>query len=187
MSENPTVTMYRLQVAQHLAIRVDEAWAFFSDPRNLAILTPPDMRFALTSEAPAAIYPGLIRTYRLRPLLGLPATWVTEITHVDPGQRFIDEQRIGPYRLWHHEHRFRPLAGGTEVRDDIWYALPGGPLGGFVHRGLVRGRLRRIFAFRRRALAERFGELATDPGLTAPSSIPKAPPREVAWNTPFRR
>lgn len=165
------MTICRLQATQHLAVSVDEAWRFFSDPQNLAALTPPDMHFALTSGAPATIYPGLFLTYRLRPLLGLPATWVTEITHVDPGHRFIDEQRIGPYRLWHHEHRFRGVVGGTEVADDIWYALPAGPIGRLVHQFLVRGRLRRIFAFRRRELARRFGELVSDPGRTAPRAV----------------
>lgn len=178
--------IFRLQAVQHLAVPVDRAWGFFSDPRNLSVLTPPDMRFALTSDAPPSVYPGLILTYRLRPLLGLPASWVTEITHVDPGQRFIDEQRVGPYRLWHHEHRFRSIAGGTEVTDEIWYALHGGPLGGLVHRGLVRRRLLGIFAFRRRVLAERFGELGSDPGRTGWSALETAEPRGLAWITRFK-
>ncbi len=158
--------IYRLHVAQHLAVPPDEAWRFFSHPGNLALITPPDMRFELTSEPPEAVYPGLILTYRLRPLLGLPATWVTEITHVEPGRRFVDEQRIGPYRLWHHEHTFAAIEGGTAVTDDVWYALPFGPIGGLAHRLLVRHRLRTIFAFRRQVLADRFGQLPHGPGAT---------------------
>ncbi len=173
-----------------MAIPLYEAWGFFSDPRNLRELTPPDMGFSLTSDAPEVVYSGLILTYRLRPLLGLPTTWVTEITHVAVGARFIDEQRLGPYQLWHHEHRFRAIPGGTEVFDDIWYALPGGPLGRLVHRAVVRNRLRSIFAFRRRVLAERFHELPTNPGRTeqhrARMCSPAVPPREVAWSTPSR-
>jgi ligand-binding SRPBCC domain-containing protein len=105
-------------------------------------------------------------TYRLRPLLGLPASWVTEITHVESQRRFVDEQRAGPYSLWHHEHRFVALGAGTEVVDRVWYALPLGPAGDLAHRLLVRSRLRDIFAFRRRALAARFGELPGGPGRT---------------------
>lgn len=167
------MAIHRLQTAQHLAIPLDEAWAFFSDPRNLAVITPPDMEFALTRTPPEVVYPGLILTYQLRPLFGIPATWVTEITHVEELRRFVDEQRIGPYRLWHHEHTFAAIPGGTAVTDDVCYALPFGPIGALVHRAFVRGRLRHIFAFRRAVLAQRFGQLPSSPGAFMP---PRADP-----------
>lgn len=159
--------IYRLRSAQHLSVSLDEAWRFFSDPRNLAVITPPDMQFALTCDPPEVVYPGLILTYRLRPLLGIPTTWVTEITHVQEHVRFVDEQRVGPYSLWHHEHTFEAISGGTAIADDVWYSLPFGLLGAITHAALVRGRLRNIFAFRRRVLAERFGQLPGSPGARA--------------------
>jgi ligand-binding SRPBCC domain-containing protein len=184
------VYIHRLHAVQHLAVRLDEAWGFFTDPRNLALLTPPDMRFTLTSPTPAEVYQGLILTYRLTPLLGLPASWVTEITHIEPMRRFVDEQRAGPYRLWHHEHRFASVPGGTAITDEVWYALPLGLVGEFAHRTLVRARLRAIFAFRREVLATRFGELASSPGRSGQLARlvrPEASLREAAWNTPSRR
>lgn len=143
------------------------------------------MGFTLTSAPPPHIYPGLIISYRLRPLLGLPADWVTEITHVEDQHRFIDEQRMGPYRLWHHEHTFRPVPGGTEVSDLVYYALPFGPLGTVVQRAVVRQRLAHIFEYRASTLRAMFGEMATDgpdamaasapPNVTSPLAAPTAP------------
>lgn len=162
------MAIHRIRAAQHLAVTPEEAWAFFSDPRNLAVITPPDMHFVLTCTPPEVVYPGLMLSYRLRPLLGIPSTWVTEITQVEERRRFVDEQRIGPYRLWHHEHTFEAVPGGTAVTDDVWYALPFGPLGALTHRAFVRRRLRDIFAFRRGVLADRFGQLPSSPGTFTP-------------------
>jgi len=135
-----------------------ECWAFFSDPRNLAEITPKALDFQVRSELPPVIQPGMMIEYRVRPLLGVPMTWLTEITHVEPGRRFVDEQRVGPYAIWHHEHTFTALAGGrTEIRDLVHYVLPFGWLGNLVHPFLVVPELRRIFAFREKAVRERFG------------------------------
>ena len=151
--------MHRLHRTQRLPISVEAAWDFFSDPRNLDAITPPGMRFRLVSDLPDRVYPGLMIEYRLRPLFNIPVTWVTEITHVDEPRRFVDEQRVGPYAIWHHEHRFNPIAGGVEVDDLVSYALPFGPLGELVEPFLVRPRLAEIFDYRRRVLASRFGTM----------------------------
>jgi ligand-binding SRPBCC domain-containing protein len=115
------------------------------------------MAFEVTSELPQRISPGLMITYRVRPLLGLGVEWVTEITHVEEGVRFIDEQRLGPYRLWHHEHSLRAATGGTEVHDLVRYALPFGRAGELAHP-LVQRRLKQIFNYRSAVLARTFGD-----------------------------
>jgi len=149
----------RLEERQRLALSLQAAWAFFSDPANLAAITPPWLAFEVSSPLPAVIYPGLIVSYRLRPLGGFAVTWVTEITHVRAGEFFVDEQRLGPYRFWHHQHRFRPCCGGVEMTDLVHYRLPFELPGDLLHRWLVAGRLREIFAYRREVLAARFGVL----------------------------
>jgi ligand-binding SRPBCC domain-containing protein len=153
------VSVHRLHRVQQLDTTVEEAWRFFSDPRNLARITPPSLGFEITFPLTEGIYPGQIVTYRVRPLFGVPVTWVTEITSVEAPHRFVDEQRVGPYGFWHHQHRLRPVEGGVEVEDLVHYALPLGPVGVVVDRLLVAPRLRQIFAFRRRVLAATFGEL----------------------------
>lgn len=117
------------------------------------------MGFEVLSELPLAMHAGMIVTYRVRPLLGVPAEWVTEITHVDGPDFFVDEQRFGPYRFWHHQHRFTSLPGGTEVSDLVHYALPRLPGAGIARRLLVAPRLHEIFDYRRDALRRRFGTL----------------------------
>jgi len=151
--------LFRLTTVQRLPISLGEAWDFFSDPRNLPKITPPSMGFSVTSELPARMYAGMIVTYKVRPLAGIPVTWVTEITHVDRPRFFVDEQRFGPYRFWHHQHHFREIEGGVEMRDLVHYALPFGVVGGAVRRLMVGPQLTRIFTYRREILAERFGTL----------------------------
>jgi ligand-binding SRPBCC domain-containing protein len=149
--------LYVLEREQRLPIPLSAAWDFFSDAGNLAKITPPEMGFEVTSKLPPRMYAGMIVTYRVRPLLGVPVTWVTEITHVDEGRLFVDEQRFGPYRFWHHQHLFREVPGGVEVGDIIHYALP--PGAGPARSLLVAPRLEAIFSHRRRVLEEKFGTL----------------------------
>lgn len=151
------MSLHRFETETTLSVDRDEAWDFFSDPRNLAVITPPDMRFEITSPVPDRVYAGLIITYRVRPLLGIPAQWVTEITHVDEGNYFVDEQRLGPYRVWHHEHHFTAVRGGTHMRDIVHYSVPFGPLGDVAEKLVIRRRVEAIFAFRQRVLDQRFG------------------------------
>ena len=147
--------VHRFEVRQTLPTTLRQAWEFFADPRNLARITPPSLGFEVTSELPERMYAGMIITYRVRPLLGVPVTWVTEITHVDEPRLFVDEQRFGPYRFWHHQHLFREIPGGVEARDIVHYALP--PGGGAVRRALVAPRLRQIFSHRKDVLERTFG------------------------------
>lgn len=146
----------RIRAVQRLPIALPEAWAFFSDPRNLARITPPWLRFEVASDLPAAMHPGLIIVYRIRPLPGISMRWVTEITHLVPPRFFVDEQRFGPYRLWHHQHIFREAGEGVEMEDVVHYVLPFGVLGRAAGGRFVRRRLAEIFAYRRRVLEEMF-------------------------------
>jgi ligand-binding SRPBCC domain-containing protein len=148
--------MHRLRSVQRFPLSLDQAWAFFSDPNNLSAITPPALGFVARYPLPHETYAGLILVYRVRPLFNIPTTWVTEITHVEPPNYFVDEQRSGPYRMWHHEHRFTEVPGGVEVEDLVHYALPFGPLGLIVERLLVRPQLHQIFNYRARVLKERF-------------------------------
>jgi len=159
--------LYSLHRRQRLSLSAREAWAFFSDPENLALLTPPDLGLVVEG-TPEPLHEGQILTYRIRPFPGARALWVTEITHVRDGESFVDEQRMGPYRFWHHQHRLRAVEGGTEVEDLVHYALPFDPLSRVVHGMLVAPRLESIFEFRSRALARRFGAGAEGGTVDAP-------------------
>jgi ligand-binding SRPBCC domain-containing protein len=150
--------IHRLETTQILATSLDRAWDFFSDPRNLSRITPPELDFTILTDLPPRIHAGMMIEYRVRPLLGIPVRWLTEITHVEPGVRFIDEQRVGPYRMWHHEHHFRALdAGRVEMLDRVTYVLPFAPFGDLAHPIIVRPQLRKIFAFREKAVGGIFG------------------------------
>lgn len=151
------MNLQRLQGFQQLPISLDEAWQFFSSPANLPLITPPWLDFQMTNEVPEVVNTGTIITYTIRPMLGVKVKWATEITHADPPHLFVDEQRFGPYKFWHHQHHFRPIDGGVEAEDLVYYGLPFGPLGTLAHSLTVRKRLEDIFAFRRRALEKRFG------------------------------
>jgi ligand-binding SRPBCC domain-containing protein len=108
------------------------------------------MNFVIKRALPPQVYPGLMIEYTVSPLLGIPLTWLTEIVQVDAPHRFVDEQRVGPYRLWHHEHSFRALPGaGTEVHDLVTYVPPLGPFGAILNALLIRPQLERIFDYRR--------------------------------------
>ncbi len=149
--------LFSLQYSQKLPISQQEAWAFFSDPANLAAITPPWLNFKVTSELPAEMYPGMIVRYLVHPFWGIPVGWVTEISHVQKPKYFVDEQRFGPYRFWHHQHHFCSIEGGVEMEDLVNYGLPLGVAGWWFNRILVRQKLEEIFAYRRKVLAERFG------------------------------
>lgn len=130
-------------------------WGFFSDPSNLQRITPPSMDFRITSDPCSQMYAGQIITYRVRPLAGIPVNWVTEITQVREGSFFIDEQRIGPYRFWHHQHHFREVEGGTEMTDIVHYALPLDPFSRIL-LPVVKRKLGSIFAFREEVIRKLF-------------------------------
>lgn len=144
---------------QNLAIPLATAWNFFSDPHNLRDITPPALGFQVTSTPAERMYPGMIISYRITPLWGLSRQWITEITHVLEPQLFVDEQRFGPYRFWHHQHLFRAIAGGVEMEDIVHYILPFGRAGQLLAAALVKKELQKIFDFRRNVLAQKFGTL----------------------------
>jgi ligand-binding SRPBCC domain-containing protein len=146
----------QLERLQTLPGTLDEVWDFFGSPENLAAITPPWLGFRVTSPPQGEMYAGMIITYTVSPLLGLRLSWATEITQCRKPGFFVDEQRLGPYRFWHHQHSFRQVAGGVEMRDLVHYCLPFGPLGGLAS-GLVRQRLEAIFDFRREAITRLFG------------------------------
>jgi ligand-binding SRPBCC domain-containing protein len=147
------ISFERIQV---LPIPVETAWNFFSNPANLIKITPPDMDFRITSPPRADIYAGQIITYTVRPFWGVAVNWTTEITHVERPGYFVDEQRFGPYRFWHHQHHFREVEGGVEMRDLVHYLLPHDRLVGLINRVFVAPRIRRIFDFRSAALNKLF-------------------------------
>jgi ligand-binding SRPBCC domain-containing protein len=149
--------LHRLQATQFLPIPLEQAWQFFSDPSRLPEITPPWLNLKPTSQPPSEMYPGLIVTYHVAPFPGVRVLWVTEITQVVDGALFVDEQRAGPYRFWHHQHHFRAVPGGTDMRDVIHYALPFGRAGDILGRRTVRQKVAGIFEYRREALLRIFG------------------------------
>jgi ligand-binding SRPBCC domain-containing protein len=114
------MTIHTLERTQRLPISCAEAWGFFSDPRNLAQLTPPEIGFESLNSTADCLYEGQILTYRISVLPLVPLTWVTEIKAIEVGKSFVDEQRFGPYQFWHHRHTFEEIPGGVLVRDRAW-------------------------------------------------------------------
>ncbi len=149
--------LYTLKRTQTLPISLTEAWSFFATPDNLATITPQHLRFiTLFSSGTGKMYPGQIICYMLYPIPFWRVRWVTEITHVQQPSYFVDEQRSGPYALWHHEHRFRETAGGVEMVDELAYAIPFGIIGRLAHRLFVKRMLNRIFDYRCQVLEQHF-------------------------------
>lgn len=141
--------IYNLTRKHILPIDIEEAWEFFSTPDNLSKITPKHMGFEiLYRSGDSKMYAGQIIRYRVKILPGISAQWVTEITHVDDPNYFVDEQRFGPYSLWHHQHRFYQVDGGVEMIDEVNYAIPLGILGRLAHWLFVQRQLNAIFDFR---------------------------------------
>lgn len=151
--------MHHFEFVQCLPISLDEAWDFFSSPKNLALITPEALNLVPITELPEEMYPGVFISYKVKPVLGIPLTWVTEITHIKEKVYFIDEQRLGPYQTWHHQHHFKAIEGGVEMTDILDYRAPFGPLGILANAVFIRGQVRGIFNFRNQRLTELFGEM----------------------------
>ena len=149
--------IYRLETIQNLPISQSEAWDFLSDPKNLKRITPDYMGFKIVSGAAERMFAGQIIQYVVTPLLNIPTTWVTEITHVEEGNYFVDEQRFGPYDLWHHKHFIKPIEKGVEMIDIVDYKIPFGVLGRIAHPLIVAPKLKEIFEYRKKALIELLG------------------------------
>ena len=149
--------IYTLHNKQNIPISLQEAWEFLSDPKNLKIITPDYMGFKTLSGDDRPMFAGQIIQYIVTPVLGIPTKWVTEITHVEPLKYFVDEQRFGPYDLWHHKHFIKEIPGGVEMEDIVDYKIPMGILGQMVHPFLVKPKLDKIFEYRKNKLIELFG------------------------------
>lgn len=151
------MAVYKLVRTQLINASVDEVWKFFSNPDNLAIITPPYMKFRVTSEPyTGEIFTGQIISYKVSPILGVPLTWVTEIKEVQPKYAFVDEQQAGPYKLWRHRHTFEPKGDKVLMTDEVEYCLPFYMLGQFAHWLFVKKQLEGIFKFRKKIVAETF-------------------------------
>ena len=149
--------MHSFHRIQKLPITIEAAWDFFSDPKNLKTIAPDYMGFDIVAGADKRMYPGQIIEYRVSPLLGIKTTWVTEITHVVDQSYFVDEQRFGPYSLWHHKHFFTPIEDGVSMEDLIHYKAPLGALGNLFTPVIITSKLEEIFNYRTQKLPELFG------------------------------
>ena len=147
---------HQIKETIELPISIKESWEFFSNPNNLSLITPPQLGLKITSSNTTETYAGQIITYKIKPLLGLPMTWVTEITHLDKERYFVDEQRVGPYRMWHHQHRFTSIPSGTLIEDIVDYVLPYGVFGEIAHQLMVKKQLASIFSYRKSVLIKKF-------------------------------
>ncbi|RLJ68991.1 ligand-binding SRPBCC domain-containing protein [Lacinutrix venerupis] len=150
--------IYRLHKKQNLPITKEQAWEFLSTPENLKTITPDYMGFNILSGADRPMYAGQIIQYIVTPVLGIKTKWVTEITHVVDGEYFVDEQRFGPYALWHHKHFIKEIKGGVEMEDIIDYKIPMGIFGQLAHPILVKPKLEEIFNYRKEKLETLFGK-----------------------------
>lgn len=154
--------VYSFKIVQHLPVTLEQAWNFFSKPDNLRHITPPNLGFTVTSKYHGdTMYAGQIIEYKVSPVLAIPLYWMTEITHVESKKYFIDEQRFGPYSMWHHQHHFKAIQGGVEMTDIVHYKLPLWFLGDIANVLFVKKQLKNIFSFRYKKAEELFGAWIT--------------------------
>ncbi|MCJ7466631.1 MAG: SRPBCC family protein [Maribacter sp.] len=155
--------LYQLSSKQTLPITPMEAWEFLSNPANLKVITPSNMGFHILSGDDRKLFAGQLIQYTVSPFPGYTTRWVTEITHAKKGEYFVDEQRFGPYSLWHHKHFIHPIEGGVEMEDQIDFKLPLGFLGQLAYRFFIKRQLIAIFRYREQKLIELFGKMADSP------------------------
>lgn len=154
--------VYKIETVQHINASIEECWDFFSSPQNLQTITPKNMSFEIEDFDGKRMYPGQIITYTLKPLFGIKMNWVTIITVSKENQYFIDEQRFGPYKLWHHKHFFEPAENGTKMTDVVHYVLPFGFLGRIMNHFVVKNKLKSIFDYRLHKIEELFNQKSID-------------------------
>lgn len=153
------MAVYSIKTVQRMPVSLAQAWDFFSSPANLQTITPPYMGFTIISQHHGdKMYPGQIIEYKVTPVLGIPLYWMTEITHVQEERFFVDEQRFGPYSLWHHQHHFKAIEGGVEMTDIVHYKLPLWWLGDMANALFVKKQLAGIFEYRKKKVEEMFGK-----------------------------
>jgi len=154
------MAIYQLYREQKVRANIEAVWDFISSPGNLKHITPTYMGFNITSEKlPEKMHPGMIIMYKVTPVLGIKMKWMTEITHVVDKRYFVDEQRVGPYKVWHHQHRIQPVEDGVLMTDLVTYIPPLGFIGALANRFLIKKKLDEIFEFRRKKLNQIFGDL----------------------------
>lgn len=150
---------YQLHREQKINASIAEVWDFISSPGNLKKITPAYMGFDITTEnLPEKMYEGMIISYLVSPLLGIKTKWVTEITHIKENHFFVDEQRVGPYTLWHHQHIIKPIKNGTLMNDIVSYQPPFGILGSIANSFTIKNKLKEIFDYRTLAIDKHFGQ-----------------------------
>jgi len=153
------MAVHSFQAVQKIPVSIETAWNFFASPANLQAITPTNMGFKVISKFHGdRIYAGQIIEYKVRPVFNIPLYWMTEITHVQDGVYFVDEQRKGPYSLWHHQHHFKAIEGGVEMTDIVHYSNPLGFLGALANKLFVRNKLDQIFKYRVQKVEELFGK-----------------------------
>lgn len=153
------MAFYQFTSEQKIPASIDQVWDFIATPMNLRDITPEYMGFEVTSQQRSdKMYPGMIISYKVSPLLGIKMTWVTEITQVKDRSYFVDEQRIGPYAMWHHEHQIEAIEGGVLMSDIVSYQPPLGFLGAIANTLMIRNKLKEIFEFRTKAVEKKFGK-----------------------------
>ena len=150
--------IYYLIREQVIPAPVEQVWEYFCNPANLNEITPPDMNFEIVRGADIKMYAGQLIEYRVEFIRGIRSLWLTEIAHVQANRYFVDEQRVGPYRFWYHEHTFEPSGGGTRMIDKVTYVVPYGVFGDALNSIWIRKRLEGIFDYRRRKIVVMFGE-----------------------------
>ena len=154
------MAVHSFKTVQLIPVSLEHAWDFFSSPSNLQVITPPKMDFRIISRYQGSkMYPGQVIEYTVKPLLNIPMYWMTEITHVQPKEVFVDEQRFGPYSMWHHQHHFKEVAGGVEMTDIVHYKIPGWWIGDVMNSLYVKKQLTEIFDYRFKKVEELFGKI----------------------------
>ena len=149
---------YSIKTVQNIPVNIEKAWEFFSNPANLQAITPHTMGFQIISKYHGdTMYAGQIIEYKVKPILGIPVYWMTEITHMVDKKYFIDEQRFGPYQLWHHQHHFQQIKGGVQMTDIVHYRIPFGFIGNIANKMFVGKQLQNIFEYRFKKVEELFG------------------------------
>lgn len=155
------MAFYQFTKTQKIPATLAEIWDFISSPANLKEITPEQMGFIVTSNTGTEkMYPGMIITYKVSPLLGIKLDWMTEITHVKELEYFVDEQRIGPYKMWHHQHKIEAIEGGVLMTDIVTYQPPMGILGALANSLIIKKQLQQIFDYRNIALERKFGKFS---------------------------
>ena len=147
---------FQLKYSQTIPGNLNQVWEFFSNPTNLSRITPAWLNFTVVDKDLPKIYAGMFIKYYVSPILGIKQLWVTEITAVRELEYFVDEQRIGPYKIWHHQHFFKEHKDGVEIIDIVDYQIGYGPLDWIIDRLIIRNKIRQIFSFRQKVISELF-------------------------------